>query len=327
MNTKLLRNIIKQFIPFAQKHIGFKNPPRLFLRSDPENAKNPFGKTAFYDPGQKSVTLYISGRHPKDILRSLGHELVHHKQNCDGQFSDSDDTSQGYAQKDPHLRQMEMDANRDGSMCLRDFEDMLKKENTIYYEHLQKGDNKMSTKDWKNKEITQLLSEAWGFKFNSLEEFNQFNGEGELQAEGEEELDELAGASQSRERRKPHQSAKYKDEKPQDDDRQDESLEESEEELEEQSKSDLPDRGAGRAAGGGRLDEEEEELDEAAKKMVKCGDKGMVPDYACDGEGADDLKSGSDSDDDKKDDDDRKDESVDHLQEAIANLLRKHLRG
>ena len=53
----------------------------------------------------------------------------------------------------------------------------------------------------------------------------------------------------------------------------------------------------------------------------------MVPDYACDGEGADDLKSGSDSDDDKKDDDDRKDESVDHLQEAIANLLRKHLRG
>ena len=94
MNTKLLRNIIKQFIPFAQKHIGFKNPPRLFLRNDAENAKNPFGKTAFYDPGQKSITLYITGRHPKDILRSLGHELVHHKQNCDGQFSDSDDTSQ-----------------------------------------------------------------------------------------------------------------------------------------------------------------------------------------------------------------------------------------
>ena len=229
MNTELLKNIIKQFMPFAQKHIGFKKPPRLFLRNDAENAKNPFGKTAFYDPEQKSVTLYITGRHPKDILRSLGHELVHHKQNCDGKFSDSDDMSPGYAQKDPHLRQMEMDANRDGSMCLRDFEDKLKKENTIYYEHLQKGDKKMSTKDWKNKEITQLLSEAWGFKFNTLEEFNEFNGEGELQAEGEEELDELAGASHSRERRKPHQSAKYKDEKPKDEDRQDESLEEADE--------------------------------------------------------------------------------------------------
>ena len=173
MNTELLKNIIKQFVPFAQKHIGFKNPPRLFLRRDSENAKNPFGKTAFYDPNEKAVTLYITGRHPKDILRSLGHELVHHKQNCDGQFSDSDDMGEGYAQRDPHLRQMEMDANRDGSMCLRDFEDKLKKENTIYYEHLQKGDKKMSTKDWKNKEITQLLSEAWGFKFNTLEEFER----------------------------------------------------------------------------------------------------------------------------------------------------------
>ena len=53
----------------------------------------------------------------------------------------------------------------------------------------------MSTKDWKNKEIGQLLSEAWGFKFNSLEEFNEFNGEGELQAEAEhdDELDEGRG--------------------------------------------------------------------------------------------------------------------------------------
>ena len=42
MNTELLKNIIKQFVPFAQKHIGFKKPPRLFLRNDVENAKNPF---------------------------------------------------------------------------------------------------------------------------------------------------------------------------------------------------------------------------------------------------------------------------------------------
>lgn len=41
----------------------------------------------------------------------------------------------------------------------------------------------MSTKDWKNKEITQLLSEAWGFKFNSLQEFDEFNGTGEVQEE------------------------------------------------------------------------------------------------------------------------------------------------
>ena len=285
-------------MPFAQKHIGFKDPPRLFLRNDPENAKNPFGKTAFYDPNEKAVTLYVTGRHPKDILRSLGHELVHHKQNCAGQFSDSDDMGEGYAQRDPHLRQMEMEANRDGSMCLRDFEDKLKKENTIYYEHLQKGDKKMSTKDWKNKELTTLLSEAWGFKFNSLQEFEEFNGSGELQAEAEEE-----------------------------------SLEEGEEEeLDEQSKTDSADRGAGRAQGGRRLDEEEDELDEALEEGDDEElDEAAKPDYIDldkDGDKEESMKkAAADAKKKKHGDDDKKNESVDPLQEAIANLLRKKLRG
>ena len=183
-------SLINQFMPFAQEKIGFDEPPRLFLKNDEKNAKNPLGKTAYYDPQEKSVTLYVTGRHPKDILRSLGHELVHHKQNCDGKFDNVGDMGEGYAQSNPHLRQMEFEANSVGSMCLRDFEDGLKKENTIYYEHLQKGETKMSTKDWKNKEITQLLSEAWGFKFNTLEEFDEFNGEGELQAEEAEVQEE-----------------------------------------------------------------------------------------------------------------------------------------
>ena len=164
--NNILMQLINQFMPFAQEQIGFNEPPKLFLKQDEENANNPLGKTAFYNPEEKSVTLYVTGRHPKDVLRSLGHELVHHKQNCDGKFEDAGDMGQGYAQKNPHLRQMEIEANSVGSMCLRDFEDGLREQKTIYYEHLQKGENTMSTKDWKNKELTTLLSEAWGFKFN-----------------------------------------------------------------------------------------------------------------------------------------------------------------
>lgn len=171
-------------MPFAQEQIGFENPPKLFLKHDAENGANPLGKTAFYEPSKMSITLYTTGRHPKDILRSLGHELVHHKQNCEGKFDDVGEMGEGYAQTDPHLRQMEVEANRDGSMCLRDFEDTLKRENTIYFEHLQEGDINMSIKDWKNKEISTLLSEAWGFKFNSLQEFEAFDGTGEIQEEG-----------------------------------------------------------------------------------------------------------------------------------------------
>ena len=185
--NNILMQLINQFMPFAQERIGFNEPPKLFLKQDKENANNPLGRTAFYDPAEKSVTLYVTGRHPKDILRSLGHELVHHKQNCDGKFENAGDMGEGYAQKNPHLRKMEIEANSVGSMCLRDFEDGLREQKTIYYEHLQKGENKMSTKDWKNKELRTLLSEAWGFKFNTLQEFDEFNGTGEIQEVSDQE--------------------------------------------------------------------------------------------------------------------------------------------
>jgi hypothetical protein len=179
-----LKSLIKQFMPFAQEQMGFNRPPKLFLKQDKENAANPMGKTGYYDPASEAITLFVTGRHPKDIMRSLSHELMHHTQNCNGEFEKvSSMGEQGYAQSDPHLRVMEIEAYK-ASIVFRDWEDSCK--GTIYYEHLQKGDNKMSTKDWKNKEITQLLSEAWGFKFNTLEEFEQFNGTGELQAEDAE---------------------------------------------------------------------------------------------------------------------------------------------
>ena len=189
-DDEILKDLIKQFIPYAQKHIGFANPPRLFLKRDAKNAKNPLGRTAQYEPASKSIHLFISGRHPKDILRSLGHELVHHQQHCDGMFDGTEYLGAGYAQKDPTMRKAEELANKIGSMCLRDFEDMLKAKNeTIYYEHLQRGDYKMSLKDWKDKEVSTLLAEAWGFKFNTLQEFEEF-GNAEIQTENEEEIAE-----------------------------------------------------------------------------------------------------------------------------------------
>jgi hypothetical protein len=190
-DENILKDLIKKFMPFAQKNIGFTSPPRLFLKKDPQNAKNPLGKTAYYEPDSKSIYVYVSGRHPKDIIRSLAHELVHHHQHGEGMFDGSEYLGPGYAQKDAKMRKAEEDANQRGSMCLRDFEDMLKAKNeTIYYEHLQKGDTKMSLKDWKDKEIGTLESEAWGFKFNTLQEFEEFDGQGEIQAEGEEEVTE-----------------------------------------------------------------------------------------------------------------------------------------
>jgi hypothetical protein len=132
-------------------------------------------------------------------MRSLSHELVHHTQNCNGEFDGTSEMGEGYAQKDEHLREMERQAYEQGNLCFRDWEDSIK--NTIYNESLQKGAKKnMSTKDWKNNELRTLLSEKWGFSFNLLnesqeEEVVEEAAEEETLTEEEDELEEGAASS------------------------------------------------------------------------------------------------------------------------------------
>jgi len=121
-----LKKHIRSFFPFAQKRMGFDRPPKLFLKQDGANAKNTLGKTAYYDPSAMSITLFTMERHPKDILRSLSHELVHHTQNCRGDFEGGLASEDGYAQTDPHLREMEREAYEQGNLCFRDWEDSIK---------------------------------------------------------------------------------------------------------------------------------------------------------------------------------------------------------
>jgi len=160
-----LKPLIKQFLPYAKEKMGFERPPSLFLKQDASNASNPLGKTAFYDPSGMSITLYVTDRHPKDVMRSLSHELVHHTQNCNGQLDNPGEMGEGYAQNNEHMREMERQAYEMGNMCFRDWEDSIK--GTIYNESLQKGvKENMSTKNWKDKELNTLLLEKWGFKFD-----------------------------------------------------------------------------------------------------------------------------------------------------------------
>jgi len=162
-NNLDIDDMIHNLLGFAQKRFGFKRPPVIHLDSDQNNASLPLGKTGYYSPNTFEIHIFVDGRHPKDILRSLAHELVHHTQNEQGSLASGGHTGQGYAQKNPHLRNMEKDAYKRGNMCFRDWEDGYKaKHPTIYNERR----NKMSLKEWKNKELSNLLTEKWGFKMN-----------------------------------------------------------------------------------------------------------------------------------------------------------------
>jgi len=158
-----IEDLMQDLFTFSKDRFGFKNSPLLNLVTDKENT-SPLGKTAYYDPHNMSITIYVDGRHPKDIMRSFSHELVHHNQNENGMFDRMNNSGSGYAQSDPHLRKMEKEAYLKGNMCFRDWEDGYKSSNPNILN--ERRIYKMSTKKWLNKELNGLLNEKWGFSMN-----------------------------------------------------------------------------------------------------------------------------------------------------------------
>jgi len=97
-------------------------PSVEFINGDTENAKDFFGKTAYYDPNEQKITLYTEGRHPKDIVRSFAHEMIHHIQNIEGRLGSITTTN---TQEDDHLNDIEAEANLKGTMTFRNWTDSL----------------------------------------------------------------------------------------------------------------------------------------------------------------------------------------------------------
>ena len=151
---KLLENLYST----SKKHLEFNEDVKVNFVKNDQNSLNALGKTASYNPETREVNLYFVGRHPKDLMRSFSHELVHHAQNSRGDFNNISNTNEGYAQTDAHLREMEREAYELGNMIFRDWEDGIKKKGVVplfsgapfatiqmgYKENL--GDKKMSKK-------------------------------------------------------------------------------------------------------------------------------------------------------------------------------------
>jgi len=119
--------LIKSLYETCKEALGFKPDAKIVILTNEENSNNPLGKTAYYDPASHKIGLYTQGRHVKDIMRSLSHELVHHSQNCRGDFNEGIATVEGYAQEDGHLREMEREAYETGNLIFRDWEDNYKR--------------------------------------------------------------------------------------------------------------------------------------------------------------------------------------------------------
>ena len=97
--------------------------PEIKLKKDIAEASSVFGRTAYYNPELKEVVLYTEGRHPKDILRSFVHEMVHHLQNLEGRLQNYGTTN---TNEDDALVEIEKEAYLLGNITFRNWEDKIK---------------------------------------------------------------------------------------------------------------------------------------------------------------------------------------------------------
>jgi len=178
-NVYHLEQLVGDFFPYSQEKLQFDKNVTIIFQSDEDNSSRMLGKTAYYDPSAFEVTLYVDGRHPKDIMRSLSHELVHHAQNCRGDFDGGDTTPEGYAQSNPQLRKMEREAYTKGNLIFRDYEDLIKTgKKQVDIDFTESGEPKMSLKEWKNNEIITKLMKKWGLLKESKEVTTEDTEEG-----------------------------------------------------------------------------------------------------------------------------------------------------
>lgn len=98
-------------------------PKVRIISDDEENASDFLGKTAYYNPNDRSITLYTKDRHPKDICRSFSHEMIHHEQNLDGRLNNINTTN---TNEDGALPEIEREAYEKGNMMFRNWEDSIK---------------------------------------------------------------------------------------------------------------------------------------------------------------------------------------------------------
>jgi hypothetical protein len=125
IQKKEFMSLLGDLFKTIKNKLELKSIPKIILKVDKQNSGNILGKTAYYNPNDKNITLFILDRHPKDILRSFAHECIHlyqHENNMYG-IGENESGDSHYAQNDTELRKAEKQAYLLGNMIFRDWED------------------------------------------------------------------------------------------------------------------------------------------------------------------------------------------------------------
>jgi hypothetical protein len=119
MNTER-DTIIEDFILYCKDRLDIQQLPSIQFTNDRDWAleRRSFGQ---YNPGNKTLEIYTGNRNMADVLRTLVHELVHHRQNEMGKIK----LNSGETGSD-----IENEANSIAGIIMRDYG----KKNDLIYE-------------------------------------------------------------------------------------------------------------------------------------------------------------------------------------------------
>lgn len=119
--TPMMRSIAE-----FMKNDGLNVYPYPKIRLNWDEQDGLFIKTGYYEPESKTIVIFCKDRHPKDILRTYAHEMIHHSQNLDGvdlNFSSEDDVKDN-----ERLEEIESEAYLKGNVYFRKWTEYAKKD-------------------------------------------------------------------------------------------------------------------------------------------------------------------------------------------------------
>lgn len=108
---------IKSIMDFLESE-GIQMHPYPSFSMKKEEQEGLYIRTGYYDPVNKQVVAFVKDRHPKDVLRSITHELIHHNQNITGVIEKNGYTGQNI-KDDSELEKLESDAYLRGNIYFR----------------------------------------------------------------------------------------------------------------------------------------------------------------------------------------------------------------
>lgn len=93
--------------------------PKITFDMKPQTNSPIYAQTGHYAHGDKVINLKVADRHPKDILRTLAHELIHVQQDHEGRLEEIQGDNP--IAQDGNLREIEGEAFLMGNLALREW--------------------------------------------------------------------------------------------------------------------------------------------------------------------------------------------------------------